>query len=238
VPPVPTVLAVSSPAVRDGWPPDRDAARRLLQEELAGREYAEAAPNPVLDWLAEVSAGLLEWLDSLGGGVPALPGWVLLVSVVGVAVLVLVLVRPRANASSRARRAAVVLAERSSTPADHRRAAAAALAAGDQDAALVSWFRALVRQAEVRTVLDARPGRTATEAAHALAAAFPAEHDALHGAAAVFDAVAYGERSATAAQADSVRRLDARLESATTTHTAHTAPAVTGPGPAAPGAPR
>jgi hypothetical protein len=222
------VLTVPSPAARDGWPPDRDEARRLLQEELAGREYAEAAPNPVLEWLGEVFAGLVEWLDSLGGGgVPAFPGWVLLVIVVVVAVPVLLLVRPRVNASGGTRRAAVVLADRSSTPGDHRRAAAAALAAGDQDAALASWFRALVRQAEVRTVLDARPGRTATEAAHALGAAFPAEYEALHGAAAVFNAVIFGERSATVAQAESVRRLDARLESAPTVPTA---PVVTDPG--------
>jgi hypothetical protein len=235
VPPVPTVLAVPSPAARDGWPPDRDDARRLLQEELAGREYAEAAPNPVLEWLGEVFAGLVEWLDSLGGGVPAFPGWVLLVIVVVVAVPVLLLVRPRAHASGGARRADVVLADRSSTPGDHRRAAAAALAAGDPDAALASWFRALVRRAEVRTVLDARPGRTATEAAHALGAAFPAEHEALHGAAVVFNAVIYGERSATVAQAESVRRLDVRLESAPT---APTAPVVTGPGSSSLVAPR
>jgi hypothetical protein len=217
-------MTVPTAAARDGWPPGRDEARRLLTEELAGREYAEAEPNPVLEWLGEVFAGFAEWLDSLGGGVPAFPGWVLAVIVVGLAVLVLLVVRPRTNAAGRARRDTAVLADRSSTPGDHRRAAAAALAAGDHDAALASWFRALVRQAEVRTVLDTRPGRTATEAAHALAAVFPAEHDALHGAAAMFNAVVYGERSATAAQAESVRRLDARMGSAPT------APAVAGPG--------
>jgi hypothetical protein len=217
-------MTVPSAAARDGWPPNRDEARRLLQEELAGREYAEAKPHPALSWLEEVFAGFVEWLDSLGGGVPAFPGWVLLVIVVVVAVVVLLLARPRARTAGRARRAAVVLADRSSTPGDHRRAAAAALAAGDHDAALASWFRALVRQAEVRTVLDVRPGRTATEAADALAAVVPAEHDALHGAAAMFNEVVYGERSATADQAESVRRLDARMGAAPT------GPAVTGPG--------
>ena len=56
-PPVPTVMTVPTAAARDGWPPGRDEARRLLTEELAGREYAEAEPNPVLEWLAEVLAG-------------------------------------------------------------------------------------------------------------------------------------------------------------------------------------
>jgi hypothetical protein len=213
---VPPVPAAPSVAARDDWPPDRDDARRLLQEELAGRQYAEAEPNPVLEWLGEAFGGFLDWLDSLGGGVPAFPGWVLLVIVVVLAVVVLLVVRPRTNAAGRARRAGGVLADRSLAPADHRRAAAAAAAAGDHDAALASWFRAVVRQAEVRTVLDPRPGRTATEAAHALAAAFPAEHDPLHRAAAWFNAVVFGDRSATAAQADSVRVLDARLQSTPT----------------------
>ncbi|MDI3331980.1 MAG: DUF4129 domain-containing protein [Micrococcus sp.] len=207
-------MTAPSAAARAAWQPERDEARRLLQEELAGREYAEAQPNPVLEWLGEAFGGLVEWVDSLGGGVPAFPGWVLLVIVVVAAVVVLLLVRPRANAARRDRRSDAVLADRSLAPGDHRRAAAAATAAGDHDAALTSWFRAVVRQAEVRTVLDDRPGRTATEAAHALAAAFPAEHGPLHHAASVFNAVVYGDRSATAAQAESVRALDARLQSA------------------------
>src|SRR5690606_33534144 len=116
----------------------------------------------------------------------------------------------------RSRRAAAVLADRSLSPGDHRRAAVAAAAAGNHDAALASWFRALVRQAEVRTVLDVRPGRTATEAAHALTATFPAEHEPLHRSAYLFNAVVYGDRPATAEQAESVRVLDARLQSAPT----------------------
>jgi len=214
VPPAPTALTAPSGAARDDWQPDREGARRLLQEELAGREYAEAEPNPFLEWLGEAFGGFVEWVDSLGGGVPAFPGWVLLVIVVVGAVLVLLVVRPRANAAVRARRSAAVLADRSLAPADHRRAATAATAAGDHDTALASWFRAVVRQAEVRTVLDPRPGRTATEAARALSAAFPAERGPLHRAATVFNAVVYGDRSATAAQAESVRALDARLQSA------------------------
>lgn len=194
-----------------GWEPDRDEARRLLQEELAGREYAEAEPHPVLQWLGEVIAGWAEWIGSLGGGAPALPGWVLLVLVVVVAVVVLLLVRPHANAAGRSRRDAAVIADRTLSPEDHRRVAAAATAAGDHDRALAGWFRALVRQAEVRTVLDARPGRTATEAAQALGAAYPAEREALHRAAAAFNAVLYGDRSATATQAETVRTLDTRL---------------------------
>lgn len=217
--PVSAVSAVSaasavSAEVDRGWQPDRDEARRLLQEELAGREYAEAAPNPVLQWIGGVLEDALGWLESLGGGIPAFPGWVLLIVLVVAAVLVLVLVRPRPNATGRTRRPTSVLADRTLTPADHRRAAAAAAAAGDHDAALASWFRALVRQAEVRTLLDERPGRTATEAAQALATGFPAEQGPLYEAAAAFNAVVYGDRPATAGQAEAVRTLDERLCSA------------------------
>lgn len=209
VPGAPAARGAQEPG--GGWAPDRDEARRLLQEELAGRQYAEAGPHPVLQWLGEVVAGLAEWIGSLGGGAPALPGWMLLVLVVVVAVVVLLMVRPHANAAGRSRRDAAVIADRTLSPEDHRRVAAAATAAGDHDRALAGWFRALVRQAEVRTVLDTRPGRTATEAAHALGAAYPAEREVLHRAAAAFNAVLYGDRPATVTQAEAVRVLDTRL---------------------------
>lgn len=201
--------AAVSPA---GWEPDRDEARRLLQEELSAPEYAEARPNPILEWLGEALAAVVEWLDSLGGAAPSLPGWVLPLLLVAVAAAVLWLVRPRTNAAVRARRAAAVLSDRSISPEQYRRAAATAAAAGQHGEALAAWYRAIVRQAEVRTVLTVKPGRTATEAAHALGAAFPAERGALEAAANGFNAVVYGERTAVPAQAAAVRELDERLQ--------------------------
>ncbi|GAA1133309.1 DUF4129 domain-containing protein [Citricoccus alkalitolerans] len=202
---------MTAPIPLDGWEPDRDEARRLVQEELARPEYAQAEPNPLLEWLGGVLAAALEWLGTLGGAAPSLPGWVLPLILVAVAVVVLVLLRPRANAAARARRTAAVLSDRTVTPEQHRLVAEAAFAAGDHGAALVAWFRALVRHAEERTVLDPRPGRTATEAAHGLGAAFPTERLALEVAADAFNAVVYGDRPTTAARATDVRDLDARL---------------------------
>lgn len=196
----------------DGWEPERDEARRLLEEELSDPEYAEARPNPLLEWLAEALGTVMEWLTSLGGAAPSLPGWVLPLGLVAVAVVVLLLVRPRSNAAVRARRAAAVLSDRSITPEQYRRAAASAAAAGQHGEALAAWYRALVRQAEVRTVLAVKPGRTATEAALGLGAAFPAEAGNLTSAADGFNAVVYGERTSTAAQAETVRALEERLQ--------------------------
>ncbi|MGM7668846.1 DUF4129 domain-containing protein [Microbacterium sp. A93] len=205
-------VAAASAAPGDGWEPDRDEARRLLQEQLSSSEYAEARPHPILEWLREALAAVVEWLDSLGGAAPSLPGWVLPLLLVAVAGVVLWLVRPRTNASARARRAAAVLSDRSISPEQYRRTAASAAAAGQQGEALAAWYRALVRQAEVRTALTVKPGRTATEAAHGLGVAFPAERDALEAAADGFNAVVYGERSATPEQAAAVRELDERLQ--------------------------
>lgn len=202
----------AAPVSPDGWEPDREQARRLLQEELSSAEYAEARPNPILQWLGEALAAVMEWFDSLSGAAPSLPGWVLPLILVAVAVVVLWLVRPRTNAAVRARQAAAVLSDRSIGPEQYRRTAAAAAAAGQHGQALAAWYRALVRQAEVRTVLAVKPGRTATEAAHGLGAAFPAEAAALQAAADGFNAVVYGERTSTLAQAAAVRDLDARLQ--------------------------
>lgn len=196
----------------EGWEPDRDEARRLLQDELSSPEYAQARPNPLLEWLAGALDTVMEWLTSLGGAAPSLPGWVLPLALVAVAVVVLLLVRPRSNAAVRARRAAAVLSDRSISPEQYRRSAASAAAAGHHGAALAAWYRALVRQAEVRTVLAVKPGRTATEAALGLGSAFPAEAGALASAADDFNAVVYGERGSSPAQAESVRALDERLQ--------------------------
>ncbi|MEO9249005.1 DUF4129 domain-containing protein [Citricoccus nitrophenolicus] len=201
-------VAAMSP---DGWEPDREQARRLLEEELSAPEYAEARPNPVLQWLADALGAVMEWLSSLGGAAPSLPGWVLPLLLVAVAGVVLWFVRPRTNAAVRARRAAAVLSDRSISPEQYRRTAASAAAAGHHAEALAAWYRALVRQAEVRTVLAVKPGRTATEAALGLGAAFPAEQAALDAAADGFNAVVYGERPSSPAQAAAVRDLDERL---------------------------
>lgn len=192
------------------WRPERDEAQRLLEEELADERYRAAEPNPIATWLADRFAELMQWLNGLGQGASGFPGWVLLVLLVAAAVVILFLVRPRGNTRGR-RREREVLPDRMLSPEDHRAQARAAAARGDHGAALVAWFRATVRQAEVRTLLDERPGRTATEAAWALAQRAPAEQQRLLEVADRFNAVLYDHAEATAEQAELARTVEAAL---------------------------
>lgn len=205
---LPVVPGAVPPAA--AWRPEQEEARRLLEEELARDRYQAAQPNRVVEWLWDRVADLLEWLDSLGRGASGLPGWVLLLLLLAVAVVVLLLVRPRSNRRVR-RPEGTVLTDRVSTPADHRSAAESAWARGEHGQALVSWFRAAVRDAEVRTLLDERPGRTATEAAAELSRLAPRERQSLREVAARFNAVLYDHAPATADEAAAARDLDARL---------------------------
>lgn len=204
-------MTVPALAAHNGWQPEREEARRLLRQELERPEYAQAQPNPVLQWISERLRQLWEWLEGLGQGTGALPGWWLLIVVLAVAVVLLLVIRPHRNLSTRRRAEGAVLTDRRWEAQDHRRLARQASDAGDHGQALAAWFRALVREAEQRTVLSERPGRTATEAAESLAVAFGAEAEALRTAATLFNAVRYGHHTATDLQAARVRELDARL---------------------------
>lgn len=191
--------------------PGRDEARRWAEEELARPEYREAAPG----WLEDLWEGLLDWLRSLDGGFglegPGAAPWI------GIAIAVLagaaiVLARPRLNPTAR-RAAGVFDAGPAVSAAAYRERAAAAAAAGDWAAAAVDCFRALVRTAEDRDVLDARPGRTADEAAHTLAVSFSAEASSLAEAARTFDGIRYGSESAGPDTYAAMLALDTALKS-------------------------
>ena len=107
-----------------------------------------------------------------------------------------------------------VLADRQTTPDEHRASAVAALEAGDHDAALVDAFRAVASRALRRGLVDDRPGLTAHELALDLGPKFPAHAEALDRAAVLFDLVFYGDQPASAADARSVLDLDDALRAA------------------------
>ncbi len=73
-------------------------------------------------------------------------------------------------------------------------------------------MRALVRGLEERTLLDARPGRTADEAAAEAGRALPEHAAALSAAARTFDDIAFGERTADEASYRLLHELDRTLE--------------------------
>lgn len=203
---------------------ERERAQEAAREELSRSIYAEDRPGLLeraLDWLAEQ---VMEVLDTAGalspGGLAGLLGALLVV------LAVVVLVRWRTGPLARS---AVVLdgsGGRVLSAADHRRLADEAAGGERWAEAVRERMRALVRELELRGVLEPRAGRTASEIAAEAGAAVPAVADGLHRAARVFDEIWYGGRPATREAAEQVRAVDESVRSARLS--------VTGP-PVAPG---
>lgn len=203
--------------------PGREEASRWAAEELAKDPYVAAQPS----WLDEALANFARWLRSLtGDGTPGADGGygvplLLLIAAVVITVAIVV-VRPRLNAR-RAPAKEVFDAAPALTPQMHRDRAAAAAARGEWSTAVIEQFRAIVRAAEERTVLDPLPGRTADEVAARLGRAFSAYARDLEDSARTFDAVRYGGAGAAPQDHEALVRLDAAL--------ADTAPDYQGTGP-------
>lgn len=191
--------------------PDADEARRWAAEELAKPEYRSAEPG----WVDELWRGFLDWLASLEGpsGVEGNVAAPLTGVVIAVLIAVAIIVaRPRLNA--RTKNAAEVFDDDTSVSAsDYRGSAEAAADRGDWGTAVVHCFRALVRAAEDRSILDVRPGRTADEVARELAGVFVPEARRLDRAARTFDRIRYGHGTAGRADYDAMAALDASLQS-------------------------
>lgn len=191
--------------------PTAEQARRWAAEELAKPEYRDAAPS----WLESAWRDFLEWLRSLDGGSPGdpaqVPAAVIALVIAAIIVAAVILARPRLNARIRRTRE-VFERDAALRAADYRARAEAAAAAGNWGDAVVERFRALVRSAEDRAILDPQAGRTADEAARALALPFGPEALRLERAAAVFDGIRYGNRAAGSADYQAMAALDATLE--------------------------
>ena len=190
--------------------PGADEARRWAAEELAKPEYRDAAPS----WLDTLWRNFLDWLQSLDGSqgdAAPVPSPVIALVIAAIIAAAVLLARPRLNA--RARQAKDVFErETALAAADYRNRAEAAAAAGLWGDAVVDRFRAVVRSAENRTILDPQPGRTADEAAQALSVPFSSESGRLARAAATFDGIRYGNRAAGPADYQEMVALDAALD--------------------------
>lgn len=175
--------------------PDRDEARRLLDDELAKSRYQQGEPAETPQWLEDFYRWLGELMDSLGGE-GTVPGWIVVVVIVGIAVLVLAFLVfgvPRIRARSAVRSAGDELFE-----ADDRRDAAAMRRAADAAAADARWneaiaerFRAIARSLHERTLVATVPGSTAQDVARRAAVPLPEHAASLVLAAHEFDAVRY-----------------------------------------------
>ncbi len=192
---------------------DRDGAARAARRELSRGLYHPGLGDRVSGWVGQSLSWLGAQLSRLGGNGPA-SGWVGgLVLAVAMVVLALGIWRLGLPARQRRSRAAQVAA---ATPeldaAGHRAAALAAAAAGDRATAVRERFRALTRELEQRAVLDAVPGRTATEIASDAAAVVPALGPVLHPAAAALGAIVYGSGSAGPADLAAVAAADEAVQ--------------------------
>ncbi|MFJ9555061.1 DUF4129 domain-containing protein [Nocardiopsis sp. NPDC101807] len=189
----------------------RDEGRRRAVEELSDPLYGEQEPGLLdrfLDWLG----GLIDGLAEAGSGV--FGGWVvlapLLLVVAALAVWLIVWLRP-----SRSRAAGPPVHEGAVLSAtDHRAASDRHEAAGEYAAAVAERLRAISVDLEDRVIVAPRAGRTATELAAEASVLLPGETDGLREGARIFNDVAYGDRSATADSARTMRELDTRLRAA------------------------
>lgn len=191
--------------------PDRNEARRWAIEELSKPQYAEAKPS----WFDKLVNDFLEWLRSLNSEGPGLgQDWTWpLVTLLAVALLVtaVIVVRPRLNSGRKRSSAAVFDEETTLDAGTFRSRAASAAARGDWNTAVVEQFRAIVRSAEDRTVIDPQAGRTADEAAAQLGRAFSRSQAQLDEAARLFDTVKYGHAAAEAEHYETLKALDSHL---------------------------
>ncbi|MBO1417240.1 DUF4129 domain-containing protein, partial [Streptomyces sp. FH025] len=203
----------------------RDPARDAARDELLKADYHKNDPSVLeraMNWIWD---HLDRALGSISGdGTDGTTGLVLFLVV---ALLIGVAVWWRLGAPKRAARTVLDVygAEGPRSAARYREDAAGHAAAGRWAEAVREQMRALVRALEERTLLDARPGRTADEAAAEAGRALPEHAAALAGAARTFDDIAYGERTADQAAYRLLLDLDRTLERARPVLTPAAAPA-------------
>lgn len=187
--------------------PDDEQARQWASEELGKAVYQQAKPS-LFD---QIVTSFLQWLGSLFEnltGVGANLGSVIIT--IGVLLLIglaIWLIRPRLN--RRRQQPEEVFDDGMLLTADqHRRSAADAAGQGDFGQAVLEQFRAIVRSAEERTVIEPQPGRTAAEVALQLESAFPAQRQRLQQAALMFNNIRYGDAAGSQAEFDQLLELD------------------------------
>ncbi|MDQ1046027.1 hypothetical protein QFZ76_004263 [Streptomyces sp. V4I2] len=189
----------------------RDPAREAARRELSKRMYHENDPS----WFQRALNAFWDWVDKLfNTASAATPGGALGLVVVIVAVLTVLgalwwrLGTPRREPVS----SAALFDDRPRSAAEHRAAAEAHAAQGHWSQAVQERMRAIVRSLEERALLDARPGRTADEAAAEAGRTLPSQADRLRAAARDFDDVTYGGRTATEQSYHRLAELDRDLE--------------------------
>lgn len=186
--------------------PSAAEAQQWAREELARAIYNQEPSlwNRFWLWLMETLTDILSGMPA--GGSPLVP--LLVVLALAVVVALVFAWHGRLQRTRRAAAASATVFEDARSAAALRADSEAAARRGDLDAAVLDRFRAVVRSLDERALLDDRPGLTAHEASLAGASLMPGLGQPWTAAAGVFDAVRYGHVTATAANLDTMRRLD------------------------------
>lgn len=194
---------LQDPVTRDGA---RDEAERELRKRIYRRDD-EGIVQRVIERIMEALGELIENVVNVTpGGLPSL--------VLVVLALVLVVIALRLGLGPANLRDALTDRRRGGralSPEDYRAEAERRAADGDFKEAVRARFRAIIRELELRAVLDERPGRTAGEIAREGGAAVPAIGADLRTVAATFDEIWYGRRAAGADDYARVRDADGRI---------------------------
>jgi Domain of unknown function (DUF4129) len=206
----------------------RDTAAAAARTELSKPVYAQGRPSVeqrVIAWLVGKVAQAIGTLASVAFG--SLLGVIVLVALL--ALVVVVILRRTGPMRRSMREETTLFVGLARSAAQYRADADAAAAAGNWDEAVRQRFRALVRSLEERDILDARPGRTADEAATDAARALPSCAVGLRAAARSFDDVAYGARARDQHADAALRELDRQLAAARPVQEPHDLPAALAP---------
>lgn len=199
-----SLAALPVPADLD---PSGDEARQWVGDELARGDYRDTRSlfERLMRWLVQKIADLQ---DNQGSGGVSLPPFVIaIVVVVILAAVAYLLTKIRVEQKTLTDRQSV-LGDSQLTADQLRERASAAMTDGRWGDAVLDLTRAIAREADDRTLLTDAPSLTAHEIGSQLAGVFPAHVAAVVAAMDLFDAVAYGGRDATRADADSVRATE------------------------------
>lgn len=190
--------------------PTREEARQTLREELADPEYQRELSGPVREAFETVVAWISERAVTVGA-VTVSYGMILVMVLLAAAILLCVLlVRPRLQRTGRT--ADELLDPETGISAEDLRFRAGAHAgAGKLDEAFRDLFRAIVRSAEERRILSEQAGRTASEAADAVAGVFPGHGHQIRRSGELFNLSHYGGRSLSAEDYERLRALEETL---------------------------
>jgi hypothetical protein len=187
---------------------DRDAAHEAAQSELAKPIYPKPSlTERLIEWINE----LIYRLSSAGASLPG--GWftlTVLLILLAVAIVVAIRIARRTMRTNRGG-GYTLFGEQELSAGEHRATAEQYAAAGNWAAAIRHRLRAVARQLEETAVLDAIPGRTATELARDAGTALPQLSRELADAATAFNDVTYGDRPGTASAYRMIAELDDHL---------------------------